>query len=110
MRKRGSQIWFKIIAFIALTWIFYFPIKGLLSSIFLTQKDLDEVTEIERINEELDRQKGALWDVGRKDTSLSISYLPYPRAYDNVRTYSFITLVVIVSLGYLLKAYSSKRR
>jgi hypothetical protein len=95
---------------LAISWFLYYPTKAVLSSIFLSKEDLDRVADIEQMNENIDRDKGALWDVGMKDASRSIRYLSYPRAYDNVRTLSFIIPLAIVSLGYWYVSRSLKRK
>ncbi|MCL4474830.1 MAG: hypothetical protein M1508_01210 [Nitrospirae bacterium] len=71
-RKKGSQICLKIIAFITITWLLYYPTKALLSAIFLSDTDLARVSEIEQLNANIDRDKSALWDVGMKDAGRSI--------------------------------------
>lgn len=107
-RKKASQIFLRIIAVIAISWVLYYPTKAILSSMFLSKEDFDRVAEIERMNEEIDRDKGALWDVGMKGASRSISYLSYPRAYENVHTFSFIIPLIIVLFGYWYISRASK--
>ena len=106
--KKKSQICLRIVAILAISWVLYYPTKVILSSIFLSKEDLDSVANIEQINADIDRNKGALWDVGMKDASLSIGYLSYPKAYDNVRTLSFIVPLIIVLLEYWYISRSSK--
>lgn len=111
-RKQEARILrscLKIIAVIAISWILYYPTKAVLSSILLSKEDLDQVTEIEWLNEKIDRDKGALWDVGMKDASRNISYRSYPGAYDNVRTLSFFGPLVIVSLGFWYISRAAKK-
>lgn len=99
-----------IIAFIAAVWILYYPTKVGLSYIFLSNNVIEKVAEVDQMNKGIDRDKGALWDIGMKSESSNIHYLSYPAEYDNVRTFSFIGSLCLSALGWWFVSWSAKRK
>lgn len=108
-KKKDLHIAMEIIAVIAVSWFLYTPIKTAFSSLFLSKEVLDKVAEIELMNENIDRDKAALWDVGLKKESLNNSYLSYPESYDTIRTLSLIISVLFPGVAWWLFSYKLRK-